>query len=81
MMTPEKPAIEKFKSITRVCIEQGHTLPQLALILIEEMEKQTPLAERIYAGVCKSSWVEVSAYPWPTKKLEGDEDDIAIGKF
>lgn len=80
-MTPEKPAIEKFKSITRICIEQGHTLPQLALILISEMEKQTPVSERIYAGVCKDKWVEISASPWRTKKLEGDEDDINTGKF
>lgn len=80
-MTPEKPVIEKFKSLARICIEQGYTLPQLTLALINEMEKQTPAAERIYAGVCKDKWVEVNAYPWRTKKLGGDEEDISTGKF
>lgn len=80
-MTPEKPAIKKFRDLVRVCLEQGHTLPQMTLVLIEEMEKRTPVANRIYAGVCRDKWVEVNAYPWQTKKLVGDDDDIATGKF
>lgn len=77
----EKPALEKFKGLTRICIEQGYTLPQLTLILIEEMEKLTPVESRIYAGVSKDKWVEINAHPWHLKKLAGDDDEISIGRF
>jgi len=78
---PTRPAIDQFKFFTKLCLEQGITLPQLATILIEEMEKQTPVENRVYAGVCKAKWVEVTMIPWRTKDLVGNDEDIEFGRF
>lgn len=40
-----------------------------------------PAANRIYSGVCKDKWVEINAYPWNLKKLDGDSDEIETGRF
>lgn len=77
----DRPAIDRFRHFARICIEQGYTLPQMTLLLTDEMERQTPLGKRIYAGVCGEKWVEVKISPWQLKKLDVDEDDITMGQF
>lgn len=78
---PERAAIDSLRHYAMICIEQGFTLPQITLMITNDMERITPLANRVYSGVCKDKWVEISIIPWKTKKLKGDKDDVAMGKF
>lgn len=83
MKTPQSipPAIKRFKEFSRICLEQGYTLPQLALFIAEEMERTISPAERVYAGICKSKFVEINIKPYQTHKMVGNDDDISTGHF
>lgn len=80
-MNKEPEAKKKFRRAVQECLSAGYLAPELAMVLVEQMERTVPLQNRVYGSVCGDKWVEISIRPWSTHKLQIGDDDVEMGQF